>query len=443
MGIKLSDHFSYKKLLRFVMPTVFMMIVTSVYSIVDGFFVSNFVSKNAFAAVNLVMPVLMLLGAFGFMIGTGGSALAAKTIGEGNRKKADEIFSMLIFVVIIFSLFVGVAGFALMPQIVKALGASHLIYDDCVLYGRILICSVGFFMLQNSFQSFLVTAGKAKLGLIFSVISGVNNIIFDFLLVYVFRIGIKGAAVATLLSEILGGIMPFIYFLNKKNDSLLHITKAKMDIKALLKACGNGSSEMLTNISTSVVSIVYNFQLMRLAQENGVSAYGVIMYVCFIFLAFYFGYAVGINPIVGYNFGAKHSDELKNVLKKSLILTVSIAIIMFACASSLSGVIAKAFVGYDTQLMQMTAKALRLYSISFLFSGFNVFGSAFFTGLNNGKVSATISFMRTFVIQLAAVITLPMLLGINGIWLSVPVAEGVTLILTVIFLITNKKKYNY
>lgn len=443
MKVNLSDHFSYKKLLRFVLPTIFMMIVTSVYSIVDGFFVSNFVSKNAFAAVNLVMPVLMMIGAFGFMIGTGGSALAAKTLGEGNKKRADEIFSMLVFAVIIFSVVISIAGFVFMPQIVKLLGASDLIYDDCVLYGRILICSEGFFMLQNTFQSFLVTAGKAKLGLIFSVISGVNNIIFDFLLVYVFSFGIKGAAIATLLSEVLGGVMPFIYFLNKKNDSLLHITKAKFDFKALFKACGNGSSEMLTNISTSLVSIVYNYQLMRLAQENGVSAYGVIMYVSFIFMAFFFGYAIGINPIVGYNFGAKRSDELKNVLKKSLVLTSVVAIAMFVCASSLSYLIAKVFVGYDAELMQMTVKALRLYSVSFLFSGFNVFGSAFFTGLNNGKVSAVISFMRTLVIQLAAVILLPILFGINGIWLSVAVAEGITLILTAVFLLTNKKKYNY
>lgn len=443
MRVNLSDHFSYKKLLRFVLPTVFMMIVTSVYSIVDGFFVSNFVSKNAFAAVNLVMPVLMMIAAFGFMIGTGGSALAAKTLGEGNKKRADEIFSMLVFVVIVFSVFVSIAGFIFMPQIVNALGASDLIYDDCVLYGRILICSIGFFMLQNTFQSFLVTAGKAKLGLIFSVISGVNNIVFDFLLVYVFAFGIKGAAIATLLSEILGGMMPFIYFLNKKNDSLLHITKAKIDFKALLKACGNGSSEMLTNISTSLVSIVYNFQLMRLAQENGVSAYGVIMYVSFIFMAFYFGYAVGINPIVGYNYGAKRNDELRNILKKSMIITSVVAVIMFVCASSLSYLIAKIFVGYDTELMQMTVKALRLYAISFLFSGFNVFGSAFFTGLNNGKVSAIISFMRTLVVQLAAVILLPMLFGINGIWLSVAVAESLTLVLTIVFLLTNKKKYNY
>lgn len=442
MKIKLSDHFTYKNLLKFIMPTIFMMIVTSIYGIVDGFFVSNFVGKNAFAAVNLIMPVLMAIGAFGFMIGTGGSALVAKTLGEGKREKANQYFSMLTYVIIIFSLVITIIGFIFMPQIAMALGASDLIIDDCILYGRILIAAEIFFMLQNSFQSFLVTAGKATFGLIISIAAGISNIVLDFVLVYVFDFGIEGAAAATVFSQIVGGLIPFIYFA-RKNDSLLRLVKTKIQLKPLGKACLNGSSEMLTNLSTSLVSIVYNFQLMKIAAENGVSAYGVIMYVSIIFMSFFFGYAIGVNPIIGYNYGAKNSAELKNVLKKSLVLTSIVSVVMVVAAVLLSGTISKIFVGYDAELHDMTSNALKLYSLSFLVCGFNIFSSAFFTGLNNGVVSAIISFTRTLVFQVAAVILLPMLFGINGIWLSVAVAESLTLVLTIVFLLTNRKKYNY
>lgn len=442
MKIKLSDHFTYKNLLKFIMPTVFMMIVTSVYGIVDGFFVSNFVGKNAFAAVNLIMPVLMAIGAFGFMIGTGGSALVAKTLGEGKKEKANQYFSMLTYVIIIFSLVITIIGFIFMPQIARALGASDLIIDDCILYGRILIAAEIFFMLQNSFQSFLVTAGKATFGLIISITAGISNIILDFVLVYVFDFGIEGAAAATVFSQIVGGLIPFIYFA-KKNNSLLRLVKTKIQLKPLGKACLNGSSEMLTNLSTSLVSIVYNFQLMKIAAENGVSAYGVIMYVSIIFMSFFFGYAIGVNPIIGYNYGAKNSAELKNVLKKSLVLTSIVSVIMVVAAVLLSGTISKIFVGYDAELHALTSNALKLYSFSFLVCGFNIFSSAFFTGLNNGVVSAVISFTRTLVFQVAAVMLLPIFFGINGIWLAITAAESATLILTIIFFVTNRKKYNY
>lgn len=442
MKINLSDHFTYKKLLKFVMPTIFMMIVTSVYGIVDGFFVSNFVGKNAFAAVNLIMPVLMAIGAFGFMIGTGGSALVAKTLGEGDKEKANRYFSMLIYITVIFSVVVTVAGYILMPQIANALGASSLIIDDCILYGRILILTIGFFMLQNSFQSFLVTAEKAIFGLVISIASGVCNIVLDFLLVYVFDFGIYGAAAATALSQVLGAVIPLIYF-SKKNDSLFRFVKTKIEIKPLLKACANGMSEMLTNLSTSLVSMIYNFQLMKIAAENGVSAYGVVMYVSFIFMAFFFGYAIGVNPIVGYNYGAKNSAELKNVLKKSLLFTGIVAVCMTIISVAFSGVIAKVFVGYDAELCSMTSNAMKLYLLSFLLCGFNIFASAFFTGLNNGRVSAIISIMRTLIFQTASVLILPVFLGINGIWLAIAVAEFITLVFTSVFLVTNRKKYNY
>lgn len=442
MKINLSDHFTYKKLLRFVLPTVFMMIVTSIYGIVDGFFVSNCVGKNAFAAVNLIMPVIMALGAFGFMIGTGGSALVAKTMGEGKRDKANQYFSMLIYITVIFSLVTTLVGFIFMPNIAKALGAGDLIINDCVLYGRILISTIGFFMLQNSFQSFLVTAGKSGFGLTISILAGIINIVFDFVLVYFLDFGIAGAAAASSLSQVVGAIIPLVYF-SRKNNSLLQLVKTKIQLKPIGLACINGSSEMLTNLSTSLVSIVYNFQLMKIAAENGISAYGVIMYVNIIFMAFFFGYSIGINPIVGYDFGANNTSELKNVLKKSLVLTAIVSLVMTALAVSLSGVIARIFVGYDAELCSMTSNALRIYALSFLVCGFNIFGSAFFTGLNNGKISAAISFLRTLVFQIAAVIVLPIFLGINGIWMAITVAEALTLIITAILFVTNKKKYNY
>lgn len=442
MKISLSDHFNYRRLLRFVMPTVIMMIVTSVYSIVDGFFVSNFVGKNPFAAVNIIMPFLMALGAFGFMIGTGGSALVSKTLGEGDSERANRYFSMLVFVMIFVGIVLSVLGFIFMRPIALLLGASPLTIDDCVIYGRTIIVAVTFFMLQNSFQSFLVVAEKPVFGLVISIIAGMCNVVLDFLLVYVFKWGIFGAAVATAISQVAGGIVPFIYFC-RKNKSPLRLVKTKIDFKALWQACLNGSSEMLTNLSTSFVGILYNIQLMKAAAENGVAAYGVIMYVNFIFMGFFFGYAIGSAPIISYHYGAQNTDELKNIFKKSIVLTSVVALLMTGLGIALAYPLSAIFVGYDKELLEMTGSAMRLYSVSFLLCGFNIFGSAFFTALNNGLLSAVISFMRTLVVQTAAVLILPVLLGINGIWLAMAVAEGITLVLTVILLIKNRKRYSY
>lgn len=442
MSVSLSEHFTYKKLLRFVFPCIIMMIVTSIYSIVDGFFVSNCVGKNAFAAVNLIMPVLMALSAFGFMIGTGGSALVAFTLGEGRKDKANEIFSMLILAEFLFGVVVTVIGFIFMPQIAKALGAGPLIMEDCVRYGRIGILTIAFFMMQNSFQSFLVTAEQAKMGLMVSVACGLTNMTLDFLLVYVLPLGVTGAALATGISELIGAFIPLIYFM-RKNKSLLRLVRPRFDTRALMRACSNGSSEMLTNLSASVIGMLYNKQLLKLAEENGVAAYGVIMYVSFIFMAIFFGYSVGVNPVIGYHYGAGNRKELKNILKKSMIVTLIAAIVMTLAAQLLANPLASLFVGYDKILHDMTVNGFRLYSIVFLLCGFNIFGSAFFTGLNNGKISAMISFLRTLVIQIACIFILPLFLGLNGIWLSVSVAEGVTLFVTVSLLIGYRKRYGY
>ena len=442
MKISLSNHFTYKRLLRFVLPTVVMMIVTSVYSIVDGFFVSNIVGKNAFAAVNLIMPLLMALGSFGFMIGTGGSALISKTLGEKKQEQANRYFSMLIIVTIGVGILLSIIGFIWMRPLANLLGASETIIDDCVLYGRVLIVANTFFMLQNCFQSFLVTAEKPHIGLAISVIAGINNVVLDFVFVYILRTGIFGAALATALSQAVGGIVPLLYF-SRKNSSLLCFVKTTLDFKALKRACLNGSSEMLTNLSASFVGMLYNFQLMRIASENGVAAYGVIMYVNFIFMSFFFGYAIGSAPLVGYHYGAKNIEELKNLFRKSIVLTTIVSIIMTVLGVGLAFPLSKLFVGYDAELLEMTTHGMRLYSLSFLLCGFNIFGSAFFTALNNGLISALISFLRTLVLQTTAILILPSLWGINGIWLAIVAAEGLTILVTIILLIKNRNIYHY
>ena len=442
MTVSLSDHFSYQKLLRFVAPSILMMIVTSIYSIVDGFFVSNFVGKNPFAALNLIFPVIMALAAFGFMIGTGGSALIAKTLGEGKKDEANEIFSMLVVVLAVGGAILSGVCILLLRPISYAVGATELTIDDCMLYGRVLLISLPFFMLQNSFQSFLATAEKPHFGLRVTVFAGLTNMALDFLLVYVFPFGLLGAALATAFSQIVGALIPLVYFL-RPNDSPLRLTRPRFDFRALGKACYNGSSEMVSNLSTSLVGVLYNIQLMAIAQENGVSAYGVIMYVSFIFMAFFFGYSIAVTPVVGYHYGAQNHTELKSLLKKSLTITLISSLVMTVSSIALASPIARIFVGYDAELCEMTVNALHLYALSFLVCGFNIFGSAFFTGLNNGTASALISFLRTLVLQVAAVLLLPRVLGIDGIWLAITAAEALTLLVTAALFLTGRKKYHY
>lgn len=442
MRIQLSEHFSYQKLLRFVLPSVVMMIFTSIYGVVDGLFVSNFVGKTPFAAVNLIMPLLMILGALGFMIGTGGSAIVSKTMGEGKLEKANQYFSMLVYVTIAGGILLTILGQIGIRPIAMAMGATENMIDDCVLYGRILLVSLTAFMLQNVFQSFFVTAEKPQLGLGITVAAGLTNMVLDFLFIAVFHWGVAGAAVATALSQVVGGIVPIFYFV-RPNNSRLRISKAKWDGRALLKSCTNGSSELMTNVSMSLVNMLYNFQLMRLVGENGVAAYGVIMYVNLIFVSIFLGYSIGSAPIVGYHYGAANHGELKSLFRKSLTLIGIAGIVLTLLAVGLSGPLSKIFVGYDEELFALTKHGFRLYSLSFLVTGFNIFGSAFFTALNNGVVSATISFLRTLLFQIIVVLVLPIFLGINGIWLAIVVAELMALVVTILFFITKRKQYHY
>ena len=442
MKIKISDHFTYSKLLRFVFPSIIMMIFTSIYGVVDGLFVSNFAGKTAFASINLVMPFIMILGGIGFMIGTGGTALVSKVLGEGKKEKANKIFTMMIIFTLLLGTLLSVIGVVSMPWVADFLGATEEMMADCILYGRIVTGFTVAFMLQNVFQSFLIAAEKPKLGLLATVLAGVTNMALDAIFIIVFKWGVAGAAIATGLSQCVGGIFPLIYF-SRDNSSLLRLTNTKLEIKPILNACGNGSSELMSNISLSVVSMIYNFQLMKYVGEDGVSAYGVLMYVQFIFVAIYIGYAIGCAPITGYHFGAQNHGELKNMLRKSAFLSAISGVVLTILAIVLSSPLAKLFVGYDEELYELTRHAFSLFAYSFLLAGFNIFTSSFFTALNNGAVSAAISFMRTLIFQTSSVLILPIFLGVDGIWWAITVAEVFAFILSLIFLFAKREKYHY
>ena len=441
--IQLSDHFTFGRLLRFCLPSIGMMVFTSIYGVVDGFFVSNFVGKTAFASINLVMPFLMILGGVGFMIGTGGSALVAKHLGEKNEALARRVFSMMIYLTIILGVIVSVLGFVFADKVAVLLGAEADMVESCVLYARTCLVFNTMFMLQNVFQSFLVTAERPKLGLIVIVAAGLTNMGLDALFIAVFRWEVVGAAAATGLSQTVGGLLPLLFFMKKDNGSVLRLVRTRLELRPILKACANGSSELMTNISSSVVSMLYNFQLLELAGQNGVSAYGVLMYVQFIFAAVFIGYSIGTAPITGYNFGAQNHAELKNILKKSVSTMLITGAVMVGLAQVLAVPLAHIFVGYDAELFEMTKHAFQLFSFAFLLSGFNIWCSSFFTALNNGAVSAAVSFLRTLVFQLAAVLILPAVWGLDGVWLSVVFAEVCAFVISVIFLLAKRKKYQY
>lgn len=442
MRIQLSEHFTYGKLLRFTFPSIIMMIFTSIYSVVDGIFVSNFAGKTPFAAINLIMPLLIVSGAPGFMVGTGGSAIVAKTMGQGKPELAKRYFSFLVCAAAVGGAAVGWLGAVFARPIASALGAKGEILEYCVVYARIILAANPLFILQNVFQSFFVTAEKPKLGLYITVGAGLTNIVLDALLVGVLHWGVAGAAIATILSQAVGGLTPIVYFL-RENDSLLRLIRPRFDGGVLWRTCTNGSSELMSNISGSIVAMLYNFQLLRLAGEDGVAAYGAIMYVNFIFLAIFIGYAIGSAPVISYHYGAGHSEELHSLLVKSAVLTEGVGMAMMVLAFLASGSLAKIFVGYDRDLYELTVQGFHLYAVSYLLCGCNIFGSSFFTALNNGLASALISFLRTMVFQCAAVLILPVFLEVDGIWLAVTVAETLTLLVTLALLAKYRKIYRY
>ena len=442
MNIKLSDSFSYKRLICFTLPSVAMMVFTSIYGVVDGFFVSNYAGKTAFAAVNLIMPFLMLLGTVGFMFGTGGSALVAKYMGQGQAEKANRLFSLFVYFSAVLGTVISILAFIFIRPIAAALGADGAMLQNCVLYGRIIIAAAPAFILQQEFQSFFVTAQKPTLGLIATVVSGVTNMVLDALFVGGFGWGIAGAAAATAFSQLVGAVIPLCYFF-RKNNSPLRLGKTGYNGKALLKAAANGSSELMSNVSMSLVNMLYNFQLMKYAGENGVASYGVLMYVNFVFIAVFIGYSIGMAPVVSFHFGAGNHGELRSLRRKSFVLIGSCSVAMLLLAELFSTPLARFFVGYDAELLQLTARGFQIFSFSFLFAGLSIFGSAFFTALNDGLTSAFISFLRTLVFQVAAVLLLPLIFGINGIWFSVVAAELVACAVSLIFIAAKRKKYGY
>ena len=442
MKIQLSEHFTYSKLLRFTFPSIIMMIFTSIYSVIDGLFVSNFAGKTALAAINIIYPFIMAVGALGFMMGTGGSALVGRLLSEGEKEKANKTFSLIVYTTAIAGILLSALAFLLVPTVSRLFGASGQLLDYCILYGRICFLSMPCFMLQNVFQCFFITAEKPRLGLDVVLSAGITNMVLDFLFVAVFGLGLKGAAIATVCGEIIGGLVPILYFAGR-NHSLLRLGRTSFDAGSILKTCTNGSSELMTELSSSVVTVLYNTQLMKIAGENGVAAYSTIMYVNFIFVAIFLGYSLGSAPIISFHYGAGNHDELKNMRKKSLRLIAVWGIGMTIISHIFALPFARFFVGYDSELLAMTIHGFRIYAFVYLLNGFNIFGSSFFTALNNGMVSATISFLRTLVFEVICILLLPVYFGIDGIWSAVLVAEALALCVTSFFLITKRSRYHY
>ena len=441
-AIQLSDHFTRKRLLRFSLPSIVMMVFTSIYGVVDGYFVSNYTGKTPFAAVNLIMPFLMILGGVGFMFGTGGGALIAKTMGEGKAEKADKLFSMTVFASILCGLVLTAVGLLFLRPFARLMGAEGELLENSLLYGTINLIPLPFYILQYEFQCLFATAEKPKLGLYVTVASGVANMVLDWLLVAVLPFGLAGAAAATAASQFIGGVFPLVYFA-RKNSSRLHLTRCRLELRPLGRICANGSSELMSNISMSLVSMLYNVQLMQYAGEDGIAAYGVLMYVSMIFQAIFIGYSVGTAPIVSYHYGAQNREELKSLLRKAIFIVAIAALCMFAAGELLAAPLSRLFVAYDEELLQMTTHAFAIFSFSFLFSGFAINGSSFFTALNDGLTSALISFLRTLVFQVAAVLLFPLLWGLDGIWFSIVAAEIMAVLATIFFLLKKQKKYGY
>ena len=442
MAIRLSDRFSYGRLARFALPSIAMMIFISIYSMVDGLFVSNFTGKEALAAVNLVYPLAMALGSIGFMFGTGGAALVAKTMGEGDEVRANRLFTFIALAAAALSVVLCAVGAFAREPLLGFLGADGQLLDLSLLYGRVLLAALPFSVLQNMFQSFFIAAEKPYVGLAVTVAAGLSNIVLDYLFIVVFGWGIAGAAVATMVGQVLGAAVSVAYFARSRT-SRLRFARPVRDLRALGKACVNGSSELMTEVAASVVSTLYNFQLLMLLGADGVAAYGVIMYVNFVFTAVFFGFAMGTGPVVSYHYGAQNKDELKSLFRKSLVLVGGAGVTMFAASQLFGGALVGVFVGYDPDLVALTLHGFRIYSVSFLMAGFNIYGSAFFTALNNGKVSALVSFMRTLVFETSTVMLLPLVWGVDGVWSAIIVAEACALVLTVGFLVYLRKPYGY
>lgn len=443
MTIQLSDHFTYGKLLRFTMPSIIMMIFTSIYGMVDGFFISNYVGKTAFASTNLIIPYLQIIGGVGAMLGVGGSALTAKTLGEGDIPRAQRYFTMMMKLMLFTGVFFTALGIAILRPVAYLFGATDSMIEDVMIYGAICLLFNTALQAQYTFQSYLVVAEKPKLALGVVVAAGVTNMVLDWLFMAVFHMGVAGAALATGLSQCVAAVVPLIWFTGKRNTSALRFAKTKIELGPMLRACGNGASEMLTSVSGSITGILYNLQLMKYAGEDGVAAYGVVMYGAFVFIGIFAGYSSGSSPIMGYHYGAQNHREMKNILKKSLLLLDGSAVVLTGLAVILAGPIATLFVGYDQALCELTARAFRICAVPFLVMWFNVYASSFFTALNDGMVSAAISFVRALILPVICIIALPLLWQLDGVWMSLVASETLSVVVSLFFMLTKRKKYHY
>lgn len=442
MKIQLSDHFTYKKLMRFAVPSIVMLFFTSIYEAVDGFFISNFVGETEFAGVNLVMPYLMIFSSVGLMIGTGGNALISLVMGQGDARRANRIFSMLNYVLVLLGVLLAVIGIVFLRPVCIFFGAEGKLLETCLIYGRIYLFGLPVSMLEWGYQSFFVADEKAQLGLVFMLLAGITNMVLDYLFIAVFRWNVTGAVVATVIGQCVGGIGPLIYFLKAK-DSKLRLCPAAFVWKDLVKVCSNGAVEFITNASMSLVGIVYNFQLMKYIGEYGISAYGIIMYINFIFVAVFLGYAMSVSPVISYNYGAQNYKELKNLFRKSLVIVVAASVILTAAAILTAEPFARIFAGYDEEFLKISTRALMLYSASYIFTGFNIFGGMMFSALNNGVISTVLSAARVLVFQLLCVFAVPLFLGIDGIWLAIFFAEMLAAVMVFLTLRKNRERYHY
>lgn len=443
MRIQLSDHFSYGKLIRFTLPSITMMIFTSIYSVVDGYFISNFVGKTAFASVNLIIPYLQILGGVGAMLGIGGSALTAKTLGEGDIPRARRYFTMMVYLMVAAGVLFGAIGAIFLRPMAYVFGATDDMIGDIMVYGNTCMVFIVAFVVQYGVQSFLIVAEQPKLGLYATLLAGFTNMLLDFLFTAVFKWGVFGAALATGLSQTVGAGMPLLWFLSRSNNSALHFTRTRIELGAILKASANGSSEMMSSVSASITGILYNLQLMKYAGEDGVAAYGVVMYAAFIFLGIFVGYSTGSAPVMGYHYGAQNHAEIKNVLKKSMTLLAASAVVLTALAMLFARTLSKLFIGYDANLLEMTTHAFTICSIPFLFMWFNIYTSSFFTALNDGAVSAAISFMRALVLPVICILALPAIWQLDGVWYSMVASELLGVFVSLWFMLRKRKKYHY
>ena len=443
----LSDHFTYRKIFRMTIAPILMMIFTSLYVVVDGLFIANFVGKDAYAGENLIFPIIMIIGGIGFMFGTGGSALSAKLLGEGKKEEANQVFSMLLVFTFLVGIIVSIGGYFLVETFAHGMAsitedATDEMVKEAITYGKILIIGQAIFMLQNYFQSFLLVDERSRLGFIATLCAGIGNIILDFLFIVVFKLGVAGAALGTISGYFVGAIIPFIHFIKNKNG-LIEFKLTRFKARPILKSCFNGSSEFVNNISSSIVGIVFNIQLLKFMGQNGVAAYGTIAYVSFLFVSIFIGYSIGMAPVISFNYGAENHDELKNVLRKSLIIIFIMELFMVLISFTCARPLAMLFSSGNNDLEELTINALRICSLAFIFTGIGIFTSSFFTALNNGALSALNAFMRTLVFQIAFILLLPLIFGASGIWWAIIFADCAAFILAIACLIWKRKQYHY